>query len=62
MAARWDRNALGLRVLFNIPAEVDYRFDDPNSLSAYVEPMSNAYTASPKEGMDRLGTRYGFRF
>ena len=44
-----DRKALGSRVLFHIPAEVGYRFDDYNSLSAYFEHMSNAYTVSPNE-------------
>jgi hypothetical protein len=58
----WDRKALGSRVLFHIPAEIGYRFDDHNSLSAYFEHMSNAYTVSPNEGMDRLGIRYGYRF
>ncbi len=58
----WDRKALGSRVLFHIPAEVGYRFDDHNSLSVYFEHMSNAYTVSPNEGMDRLGIRYGYRF
>jgi len=58
----WDQKALGSRVLFHIPAEVGYRFDEHNSLSAYFEHMSNAYTVSPNEGMDRLGIRYGYRF
>ena len=58
----WDRKALGSRVLFHFPLEIGYRFDDHNSLSAYFEHMSNAYTASPNEGMDRLGVRYGYRF
>ena len=58
----WDRKALGSRVLFHIPAEVGYRFDDHHNLSAYFEHMSNAYTVSPNEGMDRLGIRYGYRF
>lgn len=58
----WDRKALGSRVLFHIPAEIGYRFDAHNSLSAYFEHMSNAYTVSPNEGMDRLGIRYGYRF
>lgn len=58
----WDRKALGSRVLFHIPAEVGYRFDEHNSVSAYFEHMSNAYTVSPNEGMDRLGIRYGYRF
>lgn len=58
----WDRKALGSRVLFHIPAEIGYRFDEHNSLSAYFEHMSNAYTVDPNEGMDRLGVRYGYRF
>jgi len=58
----WDRKALGSRVLFHIPLEIGYRFDEHNSLSAYFEHMSNAYTVSPNEGLDRLGVRYGYRF
>jgi lipid A 3-O-deacylase len=58
----WDRKALGSRVLFHIPAEIGYRFDEHNSLSTYFEHMSNAYTVSPNEGMDRIGVRYGYRF
>jgi lipid A 3-O-deacylase len=58
----WDEKALGSRVLFHIPVEVGYRFDAHNSLSAYFEHMSNAYTVSPNEGMDRIGVRYGYRF
>ena len=58
----WDRKALGSRVLFHIPVEIGYRLDEHNSLSAYFEHMSNAYTVDPNEGMDRLGVRYGYRF
>lgn len=58
----WDRKALGSRVLFHIPVEIGYRFDEHNSLSAYFEHTSNAYTVDPNEGMDRLGIRYGYRF
>jgi lipid A 3-O-deacylase len=57
-----DEKALGSRILFHIPAEIGYRFDAHNSLSAYFEHMSNAYTVDPNEGMDRLGVRYGYRF
>jgi lipid A 3-O-deacylase len=57
-----DEKALGSRVLFHIPVELGYRFDSHNSVSAYFEHMSNAYTASPNEGMDRIGVRYGYRF
>ena len=58
----WDRKALGSRVLLHFPIEVGYRLDAHNSVSAYFEHMSNAYTVSPNEGMDRLGIRYGYRF
>ena len=58
----WDRKALGSRVLFHFPLEIGYRFDEHNSLSAYFEHMSNAYTVDPNEGLDRLGVRYGYRF
>ena len=49
-------------MLFHIPAEVGYRFDDHNSLSACFEHMPNAYTVSPNERMDRLGICDGYRF
>jgi lipid A 3-O-deacylase len=57
-----DRKALGSRVLFHFPAEIGYRFDGHNSVSAYFEHTSNGFTAFPNEGMDRLGIRYGYRF
>lgn len=58
----WDQKALGSRVLFHIPLEIGYRIDTHNSISAYFEHMSNAYTVDPNEGLDRLGVRYGYRF
>lgn len=57
-----DEKALGSRVLFHIPVEIGYRLDAHNSLSAYFEHMSNANTADPNEGLDRIGVRYGYRF
>lgn len=57
-----ERKALGSRVLFHIPVEVGLRIDARNSISAYFEHMSNAYTASHNEGLDRIGVRYGYRF
>ncbi len=57
-----NEKALGSRVLFHIPAEIGYRFDDHNSLSVYFEHMSNADTSDHNEGLDRLGVRYGYRF
>ena len=58
----FDRKALGSRVLFHIPLELGYRLDAHNSISAYFEHTSNAYTQTYNEGMDRLGVRYGYRF
>jgi hypothetical protein len=58
----WDQKALGSRVLFHIPLEIGYRLDAHNSVSAYFEHMSNAYTVDPNEGLDRIGVRYGYRF
>lgn len=58
----WDEKALGSRVLFHIPLEIGYRLDAHNSISAYFEHMSNAYTVDPNEGLDRIGVRYGYRF
>lgn len=57
-----DRKALGARVLFHIPAEIGYRFDQHHSLSVYFEHISNGYTARFNEGLDNLGLRYGYRF
>lgn len=58
----WDRKWLGSRVLFHIPAELGYHIDAHNDISVYFEHMSNAYTATYNEGMDRIGIRYGYRF
>jgi lipid A 3-O-deacylase len=57
-----SRKALGSRLLFHIPLELGYRLDAHNSVSAYFEHTSNAYTQTYNEGMDRLGIRYGYRF
>ncbi len=57
-----DRKALGSRLLFHIPVEIGYRFDDHSSFSVYFEHMSNAYTQDFNEGMDDIGIRYGYRF
>ena len=57
-----NRKALGSTLLFHIPLEIGYRLDPHNSISAYFEHTSNAYTQKYNEGMDRLGIRYGYRF
>jgi lipid A 3-O-deacylase len=57
-----DQKALGSRVLFHIPVELGIRLDEHNAVSVYFEHMSNANTADPNEGLDRVGVRYGYRF
>jgi lipid A 3-O-deacylase len=57
-----DRKAFGSRILFHIPAEIGWRFNDHHSLGLYVEHVSNARLATPNEGMDNAGVRYGYRF
>ncbi|MCB1503492.1 MAG: acyloxyacyl hydrolase [Hyphomicrobiaceae bacterium] len=58
----WEKKALGSRVLFHIPVEIGLHLDEHNSISAYFEHTSNAYTQTYNEGMDRIGVRYGYRF
>ena len=53
---------LGSRVLFHIPAEIGIHLDAHNDLSVYFEHISNGYTQTYNEGMDRIGIRYGYRF
>jgi lipid A 3-O-deacylase len=57
-----DRKALGARVLFHIPFEIGYRFDQHNSLSVYFEHMSNGNTHRYNEELDSLGVHYAYRF
>jgi hypothetical protein len=57
-----DRKALGSRVLFHIPLEAGFRFDQHHSLSVFFEHMSDAGLVDHNEGMDLLGVRYGYRF
>ena len=57
-----DLKALGSRVLFHIPIEVGFRFDQRRSISVYFEHTSNAGLANHNEGLDSIGVRYGVRF
>jgi hypothetical protein len=57
-----NKKALGSRVLFHIPLEIGWRFDQHNSISAYFEHMSNGYTQRYNEGLDVIGARYGYKF
>ena len=57
-----ERKAFGSRLLFHIPAEIGWQFNYHHSIALYFEHVSNAGLASPNEGMDNLGVRYGYRF
>ena len=57
-----NRKALGSRVLFHIPFELGYRWDDRQSLSVHFEHMSNGNLADHNEALDSIGIRYGYRF
>lgn len=56
-----DRKALGSRLLFHIPAELGYQWQQ-HSLALYFAHVSNAYTQNENEGMDVLGLRVGWRY
>jgi lipid A 3-O-deacylase len=58
----FDRKSLGSRVLFRLSGSVGYQFNNRHSLAVMVDHISNAGLASPNEGMDNVGLRYGFRF
>lgn len=57
-----DRKQLGSRVLFRIPVEIGISLGERHRLSVMFDHVSNAYLASPNEGMDTVGVRYGFQF
>jgi len=57
-----DQKALGSRVLFHVPIEAGIEFADHYRVSVYFEHVSNGYFASPNEGLDNLGVRFGYRF
>ncbi|WP_319407019.1 acyloxyacyl hydrolase [uncultured Desulfosarcina sp.] len=57
-----DRKSLGSRVLFRIPIEIGYALNRRHRIILVFDHMSNAYLASPNEGMDTLGLVYGYRF
>ena len=59
---RGDRKALGSRVLFHVPLELGWRWDQRSSVSLYFEHVSNAGLADENEGMDNIGMRYGYQF
>lgn len=57
-----ERKSLGSQVLFRLSASVGYQFNKHHSLAVMVDHISNAGLASPNEGMDNVGVRYGFQF
>jgi hypothetical protein len=57
-----DKKALGSKVLFHIPLEAGYRFNEHYSASIYFDHVSNASLANANEGLDTLGFRLGYRF
>ncbi|MFO7708944.1 MAG: acyloxyacyl hydrolase [Desulfobacterales bacterium] len=57
-----DRKQLGSRLLFRVPLEVGVSWSGRHRLSLMFDHVSNAYLASPNEGLDTLGLRYGFQF
>ena len=59
---RNDRKALGSKALLYFPIEAGYRITEHDTVSLFFDHVSNAWLASPNEGMDTLGIRYGYRF
>ena len=57
-----DKKSLGSRVLFRIPIEFGYQLTARHSLSILFDHVSNAGLASPNEGQDTIGIRYGYAF
>ena len=57
-----NRKSLGSRVLFRIPIEIGYAVNRRHRIIFAFDHVSNAYLASPNEGMDTLGLVYGYRF
>ena len=57
-----NRKQLGSRVLFRIPIELGYSITEHHRLMVTFDHVSNAELASPNEGLDTLGVRYGYRF
>lgn len=57
-----NKKKLGSRVLFRIPIEFGFSLYERHRISVLFDHISNAYLASPNEGLDTLGVRYGFQF
>lgn len=57
-----DRKSLGSCVLFRVPIAIGYAFSRNHRIALTFDHISNAYLASPNEGLDTLGLVYGYRF
>jgi hypothetical protein len=57
-----NKKQLGSRSLFRIPIELGFTIYERHRLSIMFDHISNAYLATPNEGLDTLGVRYGFQF
>jgi hypothetical protein len=57
-----DKKQLGSRLLLRVPIEIGYSISFHHRISIAFDHVSNAYLATPNEGMDTLGLRYGYRF
>jgi hypothetical protein len=57
-----DKKSLGSRILFRIPIELGYTFNRHHRISVLFDHVSNAYLATPNEGLDTVGLRYGYQF
>ena len=56
------RKSLGAPVLFHPSAELGFRFDGKNSVSLFVDHISNGFSRRDNGGMDTIGVRLGHRF
>ena len=57
-----DRKSLGSKVLFRIPIEIGIAVSRHHRIILAFDHISNAYLATPNEGMDTLGLLYAYRF
>jgi len=57
-----DQKSLGSRLLFRIPIEAGYIIAPHHRITLAFAHVSNAYLATPNEGMDTLGIFYGYQF
>jgi lipid A 3-O-deacylase len=56
------RKSLGSQVLFRIGLDLGWTFRQHHRLMLSFDHISNAGLATPNEGLDTLGVRYGYRF